>query len=94
MPPELCQHNKLLHRYYICLCTPHKQGLFFTLADCVFQRVMCTLQAQQQQIFGFERQSMEAEADQEARQALGGPQANTSRSASPCIPTTQQACVC
>ena len=39
-------------------------------------------------------QSMEAGATWEAWQALGGPHANTSRSASFCIPTTQQACVC
>ena len=45
----------------------------------------CALQAQQQQSSGFEKQSMKAGGDQEGRQATG-PQANDSRSASPCIP--------
>ena len=55
----------------------------------------CSLQAQQQQSSGLGKQSMEAGADQEARQATG-PEANDSRSASPCMFMfiTKQACVC
>jgi len=45
----------------------------------------CALQAQQQQGSELEKQSMEAGADREARQATG-PEANDLRSASPCIP--------
>lgn len=36
------QHKKVVTPLLFCLCTMHKQGLSFTLADCVFQLVMCT----------------------------------------------------
>ena len=54
---------------------------------------MCSVQAQQQQSSGLEKQSVEAGADQEAKQVTG-PEASASRSAPPYIPIIQQACVC